>query len=94
MIDKSKTIEAIKKLEMALRSSGNKAADFFGNMATTINTETDSTKLQECLEQLCSSGAITQYSNFLYSEDVLFDAVYEEAKKLLQSIWENGFHQN
>ena len=84
MIDKSIVIEVIGNLEAELRKSGkNETADFFRKAIITITVETDQSKLREILEQLCSSGAMTQYANFSYSEDVLFGKVYEEAKKLL-----------
>ena len=84
MIDKSTVTKSIENLEVELRKSGkSETANFFCKVRMTINVETDQNALREVLNQLCSSGAMTQYANFSYTEEVLFENVFEEAKKLL-----------
>lgn len=86
MNDKTKVIGAIERLESELRKSGkNETADFFKKAIGSIKDETDQSKLQEFILRLCSSGAISQYANFTHFEDMLFDRVYEEAKKYCKS---------
>lgn len=84
MIDKSNLTRALGKLDAELRKSGKiETAEFFNKAITTVNSEIEVGNLKEFLRQLCSSAAITQYADFSDFEDVLFDDVYEEAKKLL-----------
>lgn len=84
VIDKSNLTQALVKLDAELRKSGKiETAEFFNKAITTVNSEIDLENLKEFLRQLCSSAAITQYADFSYSEDVLFDDVFEEAKRLL-----------
>lgn len=74
MIDKVKLINSLAKLESELRKTGRDGtADFFEKSIVTIKLETDANKLKQILEQICSSGAMSQYVNFSYREDELFD---------------------
>jgi len=87
MVDKSEAIKAMQKLEKELRKSGkNETADFFKKAIDTVKGEADTEKLKQFLEQICSSGAMSQYANFSYTEDMLFDDVYNKAKMLLINI--------
>lgn len=87
MIDKSTLTKVIENLEVELRKSGkSETADFFSKIIITVNMETDQNVLREIFNQLCSSGSMAQYANFSYSEEVLFENVFEEAKKLLAEI--------
>ena len=87
MVDKSKLTDSLVKLEVELRNSGKiDTADFFEKFVITITSETDAKKLKQLLEQICSSGAMSQYANFSFAEDELFDDCFEEAKKLLSMI--------
>jgi hypothetical protein len=84
VIDKSKLTRALERLEAELLKSGKiETAEFFNKAITTVDSKIHQENLKEFLGQLCSSAAITQYADFSYSEDKLFDEVYEEAKKLL-----------
>ncbi len=87
MIDKSKLTNALAKLESELRKSGKgDTANYFEKSIVTIASETDANKLKQLLDQICSSGAMSQYANFSFREDELFDDCFEEAKKLLSVI--------
>ncbi|WP_282167148.1 hypothetical protein [Shewanella japonica] len=85
MIDTSKLIDAIEKLENELRNSGKEAtANFFLKAINTITNETNENKLKSFLEQLCSSASMSQYANFSFREDELFDKLFEEAQKVMK----------
>ena len=87
MVDNSKVVAALERLEAELRKSGkDETASFFRRAIVTIDNQSDEIKLKEFLSQLCSSGAMSQYADFSYSEDVLFDKVYEESTKLLDQL--------
>ncbi|MEC4729110.1 hypothetical protein HWQ46_26765 [Shewanella sp. D64] len=87
MIDTLKLIDAIKKLENELRNSGKEAtANFFLKAIDTIINETNNKKLKIFLELLCSSGSVSQYANFSFHEDELFDKIFEEAQKIIVKI--------
>lgn len=87
MIDKSTLTKVIESLEVELRKSGkSETAGFFSKIIITVNMETDQNVLREIFNQLCNSGSMAQYANFSYSEEVLFENVFEESKKLLTEI--------
>lgn len=87
MIEKSKLTNSLVKLEEELRNSRKvDTADFFEKYIVTITSETDAKKLKQLLEQICSSGAMSQYANFSFREDELFDDCFKEAKNLLSVI--------
>lgn len=87
MINKSRLINSMKTLEVELRKAGKiDTADFFKKSIVTINSELDPEVLKQLLEQICASGAISQYANFSYREDELFDECFEEAKHLISVI--------
>jgi hypothetical protein len=78
-------IKDLKILVSELRNNGkNETADYFDNHASIIEKETESSRLRESLQQLCGSAAITQYANFTYHEEAIFDKCYENAKNLLE----------
>ena len=87
MIDKSKLIICLDRLELELRKSGKiDTADFFSKQSFVIRHTMSADELRDILDQLRASGAIAQYTNFSYKEDQLFDDCYKEAKRLLKLI--------
>jgi len=87
MIDKSKLIDSLQNLKAELSCSGKSdTADFFNNSMVSITAETNQTSLKKLLEQICSSGSMTQYASFTFKEEQLFDECFDEAKKLLSVI--------
>lgn len=87
MIDKSKLVVCLGKLEVELRKSGKTdTAGFFYRFISVITQSSNVDELRGMLEQLIHSGAMAQYANFSHKEDQLFDECYEEAKQLLASI--------
>lgn len=87
MRDKSPLINHLKILDLELRKSGkSETANYFEKSIFMISQETDKKELKKLLEQLCSSGAISQYANFTHNEEQLFDKCYEEGKQLLAII--------
>lgn len=87
MIDKSKLTDSLIRIELELRNSKkNETADFFKKTVAMVSSETDKKKLRTLLEQVCSSGAMTQYANFTYQEEQLFDECFDNAKELLSMI--------
>jgi len=87
MIDKSKLIICLDRLELELRKSGKiDTADFFAKQSVVISQAMSADELRDVLDQLRGSGAMAQYANFSYKEDQLFDDCYKETKRLLELI--------
>ncbi|CAB5505922.1 hypothetical protein [uncultured Gammaproteobacteria bacterium] len=66
-------------------NSSNKinTANFFENISSQIRVETPEYTIKELLVQLNHSASISQYANFTFKEDCLFDEVLKEVEKLL-----------
>lgn len=85
-IENLKLLKALKLFETELRDSGKiGTADYFLNHIDTIGTENNIARFQNCLEEICSAGAMSQYANFSIKEDELFTKCQKEARTLLQS---------
>ncbi|VVH64209.1 hypothetical protein BSPLISOX_1876 [uncultured Gammaproteobacteria bacterium] len=66
-------------------NSSNKinTAKFFENISSQIKIEKHENDIKELLVQLSNSASISQYANFTFKEDCLFDEVFKEVGKLL-----------
>ncbi len=75
--------EALENLSADLEGSGkSETAQFFRNIIDDIYSAKDLASCQESLEKIINSGAISQYAGFNYKQDMLFDRVFDVAKKL------------
>lgn len=84
MLEMKKLVDSIMELESELRNSGkHKTADFFNSVQFDIESAENSIQLKKVIEQYCSSGAITQYADFSFREEELFDKSFAEAQRLL-----------
>ena len=73
-IENLNLLKALRIFETELRDSGkNETADYVLSHIDTIETEKDKTRFQDCLEKICSAGAMSQYANFTFKEDELFE---------------------
>ena len=78
---------ALEKLEAELSASGKAdTAAFFQGTRLKIDNEANPKKLKAHLQELCSSGSISQYANFSHHEDQLFDHCFEAAQSLLSTL--------
>lgn len=84
---KEDLIAALNDIALSLTTTGKQdTAKYFLSIKDKILTVSDNNKLKKILTQLMSSGSITQYANFSYNEEVLFDRVYEAAKQYLTKL--------
>jgi hypothetical protein len=73
----------VKNLCDKLRSSGkSEQADYFESLLSRIKDPSGEPDKEEALQQIISSGKISDMANFTAEEDRLLDLAYEEAKKL------------
>lgn len=80
-------IEAINDFSIELESSGKSDTSiFFKNTSDKIKNVTDEKEARKILEHLMSSGSLSQYADFTYKEDQLFDAIIDEAEKLVHKM--------
>ena len=84
----TKTLEKwINELCDKLRISGkDKPADYYENLLNKIRYPLNDMDKTEALQQIISSGKISDLANFTAEEDQLFDLAYEEAKRLKNSV--------
>ncbi|HYH01935.1 MAG TPA: hypothetical protein VEC37_02445 [Bacillota bacterium] len=61
-------------------------AKFFLTTKENILNTKNITDLKGVLEQLMSSGAITQYADFSFKQEALFNKIYEAAKVYKESL--------
>ena len=80
----TKTLESrINDLCDKLRGSGkSEPADYFEGLLNRIMHPSTEAYKEEALQQIISSGRMSDMANFTADEDKLFDLAYEEAKKL------------
>ena len=77
-------IDALKKLANSLEDSNKvDTAKYFSNKAQLISSTSSDKELKDICRELSSSGAISQYANFSYKEDELFDLVYQRVSEIL-----------
>jgi hypothetical protein len=75
------------ELATDLQASGKQeTAQFFLTTKETILNTKNITELNEILEQLMSSAAMTQYGDFSFKQEALFNKIYEAAKKYKESL--------
>jgi hypothetical protein len=75
------------ELATDLQKSGKKdTAQFFLTTKDNLSNGKNITDLKEILEQLMRSGAITQYGDFSFKQEALFDKIYEAAKVYKESL--------
>jgi len=73
----------INDLSSKLRKSGkDRIASYFENLLERIISPANDSDKQDALQQIISSGKISDLANFDNEEDRLHDLVYEEAKKI------------
>jgi hypothetical protein len=66
-----------------LRSSGKTGpAEYYEGLFKRIKEPLNETDKVDALQQIISSGKLSDIANFSFEEDKLFDQVYDEAKKL------------
>mgnify|MGYP003674236804 CR=1 FL=1 len=74
---------ALEELVSDLDASGKQeTAKSFRDIIVKLSEAESIDSCNESLEKLTNSGAISQYANFSYKQDELFDVVFDEAKKL------------
>jgi hypothetical protein len=74
---------ALEKLASDLEASGKlETAKSFRDIIVNLSEADNIDSCKESLERLTNSGAISQYANFSYKQDELFDVVFDEARKL------------
>ena len=80
-------IEAIKRLEAALRSSGKlDTADFYCDLASQIENEASEQRLKERLQEIKSSGSVIQYADFDKQEEQFWTEMHRIASNALGSM--------
>lgn len=78
---------AVDNLITELIASGkNDTAKYFELLAKQIVGASDNRQSIELLDQLMSSGSIIQYANFLHKEELLYEMLYEVAKKFKNTL--------
>jgi len=74
---------SVKDLCDKLRSTGkSEPANYYEGLLNRIKAPSNDADREEALQQIISSGKISDMANFTIEEDRLLDIVYEEAKKL------------
>jgi hypothetical protein len=75
------------ELATELQVSGKpETANFFLLIKEDISNANGIIDLQKILDQLMSSGAITQYADFSFKQESLFNKIYEAAKMYKESL--------
>ena len=83
MFSSKNLMTALEKLASDLEASGkSETAKSFRDIIVNISEAENIDGCKESLEKLTNSGAISQYANFSYKQDELFDVVFDEARKL------------
>lgn len=86
IINRSGIILALENLSFELNKSGKKrTADYFCKKTELILSSSSEEDIKHVCQELLSSGAISQYADFSYKEDKLFDVIFEEINKILNS---------
>jgi len=86
MKDKTPLINLLKKLAHSLEEANKvDTAKFFFNKANEISSASSDAELKGICQELSSSGVLSQYANFSYREDELFDLIYQRSIEMLSS---------
>jgi len=84
MKDTTLLIDLLEKLASSLENSNKSdTAKFFSDKAKLIGAVSSDKELENICHELSSSGAISQYANFSYKEDEMFDLIYQRASKTI-----------
>ena len=60
-------------------SNKSKTAIFFNSLSVDLKEKTN---ISEVLDKILNSFSISQYANFTYKQDEIFDEIFDEAKKI------------
>lgn len=77
---------ALDEIILSLNESGKQAtAEHFSTTKNQIVTIKNNAELKVVLNRLMSSGAISQYADFNYKQDQLFENIFNNANKLCKN---------
>ncbi len=77
---------ALDEIILSLNESGKQAtAEHFSTIKNQILAIKNNADLKVILNKLMSSGAISQYANFNFKQDQLFENIFNKAKKLYET---------